>query len=357
MPVSLAIPSTVAPSVHLLAGLPTDCVCRAFDRVRDLLPVRSFAGFVGSPAIEGGPIGVVLPPCIEMSQVVEDWEAIGFLERRFGSGARIGNVVTFVDCAGVRDQLDSADSLSARGWGKSDRDTRSVADIVAGQVESASHLILVGDSKCCTFVSPLLDVLNPSAERLILDDTSDVRLSRWLMGSLGQEGDASARVVPPWLDLLQAERPPLAAPDRFLYRRSRPFDPEHFGDWLAHAPRSLVRGKGSVWLADKCDQTFGYSCAGSVHRLFAAGRWWASDEGKSWPTCDVARRRLFDRWHPHFGDRRQEIAFLGVDLDADAICSELDRCLLSEDEALDVVLDSRVPLGVSESVSSSVGLH
>ena len=351
--------STVARSVHVLGGIPTEGVRRGIDRIREVLPVRPFAEFVGAMASEGPQVGVLLPPYIETSQLVEDWEGCGYLARRLGGSARIGNVVTVVDSERMGEQLESGDPISAYGWGKSARDVRTVADIAVGQIESATHLVLVGASHSCDVVSRLITALNPSAARLTLDDTSDEGLREFLTGFRRSrdsgDTDASAQIVPPWLDLLRAESPAPWAPNRFLYRRSRPFDPERFRNWLADAPRELVRGKGNVWLANQCDQSFGYSCAGAVHRLFAAGRWWASCGESTWPTCDTARRRLLERWHPHFGDRRQEIAFVGLDHDPEAICSALDSCLLSEEEAFDAVLPSSLRAGPS--ASTRVGLH
>ncbi|MGH0034488.1 MAG: GTP-binding protein [Myxococcota bacterium] len=139
--------------------------------------------------------------------------------------------------------------------------------------------------------------------------------------------------MPPWLKVLQGELDPSPGSGLLVYRRPRPFDPNRLRAWLANPPGELVRGKGHVWLAGEPDQSFGYSCAGSVHRLFPAGRWWASYAAGTWPSCTAQRRRLLERWHPRFGDRRQDLVFVGVDLDLDPdrLCAGLDACLLAEE--------------------------
>ncbi len=323
-----------------------------------MLPVRSFAGFVESSVAEPAQMGVLLPPYVETSQVVEEWEACDYLARRFGAGVHIGNVLTLIDSGLIGHQLASADPISARGWGRSARDARTVADIAVGQIESATHLVLVGGSHSGDALLRVLSTLNPSAARLPLDDASDAGLLELVTCPRRVESPAaSARIVPPWLDLLQAEAVAPRAPGRLLYRRSRPFDPERFGEWIANPPHELVRGKGRVWLAHRCDRAFGYSCAGSVHRLFAAGPWWASAGVSTWPACDAERRRLLDRWHPHFGDRCQEIAFIGVDLDPGKVCSALDACLLSEEAALDAVLAASPGTPSSAAAAPRGGLH
>ena len=325
--------------VHLLAGLPTEGVARAFDRVREVLSVRSFQEFVSSPLGEWSGTGVLLPPYLESSQLVEDWEAGGYLATRFGDGVHIGSVVAVVDCERLAEQLRCADPISAYGWGKSAYDSRTVADIVVGQVESATHLLGVGDLISWKAIGDILTVLNPRAARLSLDSVSDDRLLAQISTPREGGGDrpsaVSARIVPPWLALLQSDVESTDPSEGFRYRRARPFDPERFGEWLSDPPTSLVRGKGNVWLANRWHESFGYSCAGSVHRVFPAGRWWADYGGATWPTCDTARRRLLACWHPRFGDRRQDVVFTGVDLDIEEICSQLDSCLLCEAEALE----------------------
>ena len=42
--------------------------------------------------------------------------------------------------------------------------------------------------------------------------------------------------------------------------------------------------------------------------------------------------RLKKEWEEPFGDRRQAIAFMGIDLDSADLSARLDACLLSESE-------------------------
>lgn len=48
-----------------------------------------------------------------------------------------------------------------------------------------------------------------------------------------------------------------------------------------------------------------------------------------WPNDDEARARIGKGWHRVWGDRRQELVFIGtLEMDKDAIIAELDGCLL-----------------------------
>jgi len=322
--------------VHLLAGLPTEAVRWGFARASERMVVVPLPALADAVVGDATRIGVVLPPFVEPSSLVESWEACGFLPYRFGRPAHVEGVSTFVDLDHVGDHLASAAPLALHGWGRSDFDGRTVADILVEQIESATHLVLVGARRVPASIARRLGVLNPGASRTPLR-----RGSRLDLGELEAAPARSVPVVPPWLEALQGECDPAPRSDLFVYRRAHPFDSTRFARWLANPPSDLVRGKGHVWLANEPALSFGYSCAGSVHRLFPAGRWWASYAEGAWPTCDAQRRRLLERWHPRFGDRRQELVFAGVDLDRDRVRASLDACLVPEERLGDALHASR----------------
>jgi len=326
-------PSTASLGVHLLAGLPTEAVRWGFERAGELLPAVPLEALADAAVADERRIAVLLPPFVEPSFLVGSWEECGFLPDCVGRPAHVASVSTFVDLGHVEDHLASASPLAQRGWGRSGLDGRTVADIAVDQVESATHLVLVGEAGVSDWISRCLTVLNPTATRTLLRRGAVLRLDA--------PTPPSIRVVPPWLETLQGDRDPGPGAGVFGYRRARPFDARRFADWLADPPRGLVRGKGQVWFATEPDRCFGYSCAGSVHRLFPAGRWWASLAEGAWPDCDFQRRRLLARWHPRFGDRRQELVFASVELDRGRVCASLDACLLPDGSLGDVLDRSR----------------
>lgn len=347
-------PSAIAPVIHLFAGLPTAGVASAMDRIRRLLDVQTFAAFAERPTADRPESGVLLPPFVETSQLVEDWSATAFLSFRFGAEAALGKIVALIDTDFFADQLASSDPISAYNWGKTERDARTVADIVAGIAESATHLVLAGSERSRDRVLPTLLVLNPRARCLAIDCASDATLRDFVMGRLPC---GAAEVVPPWLELLRGDFRVSERGDCFVYRRARPFDPGRFAEWIEDPPAALIRGKGNIWLANRPTQAFGYSCAGEVHRVFPAGRWWAGYPASHWPSDEAHRRRLLERWHPQFGDRRQELAFQGLGFDAAQIRADLDACLLSETSALVSLDDASAMISPPLQSAPSVGLH
>lgn len=342
-------------AVHLLAGLPTEAVTAGFARAGDATKVLRLDELADADLGDASRIAVLLPPFAEPSVIVESWEACEFLPTRFGRPAHVAGVTTFLDTARVGEQLASTATLASLGWGRSELDRRTVADILVGQIESATHLALVGDHRMSESLGRCLAVLNPEATRARCSDGPDPSLLATALG-LDGAGARSARVLPRWLEVLRGERDAEGDDDLFVYRRARPFDERRLLEWLADPPGELLRGKGQVWLSSEPDRIFGYSCAGSVHRLFPAGRWWASATDGGWPSCPEQRKWLLERWHPRFGDRRQELVFVGIDLDADRLSAQLDRFLLDE-ESIGLGWNDAGASGLATTAMPGASLH
>ena len=73
----------------------------------------------------------------------------------------------------------------------------------------------------------------------------------------------------------------------------------------------------------------GLNIAGAECHYSPAGQWWAAN-GVEHPNADHAEipDRLKHAWAEPFGDRRQAIAFMGINLDSTDLSAQLDACLL-----------------------------
>ena len=120
----------------------------------------------------------------------------------------------------------------------------------------------------------------------------------------------------------------------------------------------LIRAKGFLWLADTHDLMTTFSHAGNLVTLTPGGLWTAL-ESKAYRGTKEEKSKLCKDWVAPWGDRRQELVFIGQNLNHQAIQASLDKCLLSDDEFTmgvdywkatmgDVVLD----IGSEESVLS-----
>ncbi len=95
---------------------------------------------------------------------------------------------------------------------------------------------------------------------------------------------------------------------------------------------NVLRSKGFVWLGSRPDLCGEWSQAGAVLRFTVGGPWYASLPEEAWPSELDARNDIMkDFVEPH-GDRRQELVFIGIDMDQPKIESALEACLMTDEE-------------------------
>jgi len=257
--------------------------------------------------------------------------------RSLGDVARLDTMATVVDAAAFRRDLGSHDAIAERGESLGEGDERTVADLLVEQVEFADQLVvnktdLVGPDELAE-LEALLRRLNPRA-RLVRAERGRVAPERLLdTGAFDFERAAEA---PGWLAVLRGEETSEADEHgftSFVYRHEAPFHPERLHACLAEGFDGLVRAKGFFWLASRPEVAAEWSVAGGVAQAGPAGAWWAAVPREAWPAepeaaAAVAAQVARGRW----GDRRQELVFIGVALDERAAVERLDACLLTDAE-------------------------
>ncbi len=118
----------------------------------------------------------------------------------------------------------------------------------------------------------------------------------------------------------------------FVYKARRPFHPKRFFDRLHGDWTGVLRSKGFFWLASRLDKVGIWSQAGRMARLEAGGYWWASVPKEQWPNDPLFEKAISKHWHPEVGDCRQELVFIGINMDELSIYDSLQDCLLTDDE-------------------------
>jgi G3E family GTPase len=113
----------------------------------------------------------------------------------------------------------------------------------------------------------------------------------------------------------------------FVYRARVPFHPQRFWDLLHDGAtwNGVLRSKGFFWLASRMAITGMWSQAGGSGSCEAAGMWDAA-------LPDAERPDVVDAWQEPWGDRRQELVFIGVRMDETALRARLDAALLTTAE-------------------------
>ncbi|ASJ73248.1 GTP-binding protein [Granulosicoccus antarcticus] len=86
------------------------------------------------------------------------------------------------------------------------------------------------------------------------------------------------------------------------------------------------------WLASSPHAAGEWSQAGGIVRHGPVGTWWADVPCEHWPDDPEQRTQIEAEFDGEYGDRRQEIVFIGQDLEPAHTQKTLDRCLLNDIE-------------------------
>jgi G3E family GTPase len=122
----------------------------------------------------------------------------------------------------------------------------------------------------------------------------------------------------------------------FVYRARRPFHPSRFSALLEDPATwdGVLRSKGFFWLASRMNVAGLWSQAGGSATYEGAGMWYAALPRLEWPEEAEARAQVDHDWQEPWGDRRQELVFIGVELDEARLRAQLEAALLSDEELL-----------------------
>jgi len=250
--------------------------------------------------------------------------------------ARLDTMVTVVDAVSLLKDYGSRDFLRERGETAGEGDERTLVDLLVEQIEFADVVVLNKISDASPeqreAVRKIVRALNPDA-RQIEADFGKVPLAVVL--DTGLFDHEKAQEHPLWHKELYGFKDHVPETEEygissFVYRARRPFHPEKFSALLGRTWPGLIRAKGHFWLATRPDWVGEMSLAGSICRTEAMGFWWAAVPRSRWPEHPEWKAILNRNWHSVWGDRRQELVFIGTGLDEAAIRAALDLCLVGD---------------------------
>lgn len=262
--------------------------------------------------------------------------------------ARLDTMVTVVDGFNFLHDYQSTDSIHSRGESLGEGDERNVVDLLIDQIEFCDVLILnktdlITESQR-TKLMAIMRSLNPRA-RIITSQFGQVPLEDVLDTGLFDFDQAAQ--APGWLKELRGEHTPETEEygiRSFVYRARRPFHPQRFWQVMQDELSGVVRSKGFFWLASRAEYAGSWSQAGGVARQGLAGRWWVSIPKERWPQDEETRSAIMANWVDGSGDARQELVFIGMDMDEPWLRAALDRALLTDREMSEgLVAWSRYP--------------
>ncbi len=251
--------------------------------------------------------------------------------------ARLDTMVTVVDAVNLLRDYSSTDFLKDRGETAGEEDDRALVSLLVEQIEFADVVIINKVSSATPeqrlAARQIIMSLNADADILETDNAA-VPLERVL--DTHRFDCEKAHKNPLWYKELYGF--PEHVPETeaygirsFVFQARRPFVPEKFKAFIDHAWPGVVRGKGYFWLATRPMWVGELGQAGALVRTEAAGHWWVAIPPEHWPEDKDWQDMLVSRWDRVYGDRRQEMVFIGTpDMDEAAICAALNACLVPD---------------------------
>lgn len=265
------------------------------------------------------PFGRALGDFATLSALVSVIDAKAFLSEWRASRGRVG--------AGGRERVTGA--------------RRPVFELMVEQAECADVLVI---NKCdlatgeeLAELERVLGGLNPRAER-VLAERGQVS-SELLLGRTRFDAAETLKSAK-WVRVLNSVAPGFVAPPvkraaheelygvtSFVYQARRPFVRERLERFVENAQAGLLRAKGFFWTREQPDEMGFLSVAGGAVRYETLNYWWAALIESGRAGMDERPEMIRALWVEPHGDRRQELVFIGVDLDEAAMCAGLDACL------------------------------
>ena len=253
--------------------------------------------------------------------------------------ARLDTMVTVVDAVNLLQDYSSHDFLRDRGEIMGEEDDRTLVDLLVEQIEFADVVVLNKVADACTkqvdAARKIIRSLN-SDTRIIETSHSDVPADEILNTNLFDFDKAHNH--PMWAKELygfsdhvpETEEYGIAS---YVYRARKPFEPEKIMNVLNGELPGVIRAKGHFWIATRPDWVAEFSLAGALSSVKPLGTWWASVPEERWPKDESVQKYMKERWEEPWGDRRQEIVFIGSGIDWKAITARLNAALINDESA------------------------
>jgi len=206
--------------------------------------------------------------------------------------------------------------------------------ILADQIECADVVVLNGapPDRDSMLARAVVAALNPRAR--IVQRSGETTSKELLDAEVSFDSEAVFAGAG-WRKVME-EEPGARRGDQgvttFVYRARRPFHPEKFWNLIQNPFPGVFRAKGFFWLASRMSVVGGLNIAGSECHYSPAGQWWAANVHDNHSHHAEIPDRLKKEWAEPFGDRRQAIAFMGIDVNAADLSAQLDACLVSDSE-------------------------
>ena len=366
-------------------SLQNGCICCTLrgDLIREIARIRSLDSKFDYILIES--TGIAEPQQVAQSFVFDPaTEQLAQLEEEMlWTQARLDTCVTVIDAHMFLPQMASLEQFGDKFDDGLDKSTpeglqegeKPIANLLIDQVEFANVIVLnkkdlVDSVEQLDKTRQVIKSLNPEA-KIICTEYSKIDLKEILNTGIFDMKKASSS--PGWIQEIRKiqnnEQESHGEADEygvnsFVYRARIPFHPSRIANWvdsivhfgsewktlpgdqrqeLHKDPKylhmlmrygNILRSKGFCWLADHDSFMIGYAQSGRIGSLHPIMPWYTIIPKEQWGVKDGSNDYavISGKFQEPHGDRRQELVFIGSDLQVDNITKALDKCLMTKKE-------------------------
>ena len=253
----------------------------------------------------------------------------------------VDTMVTVVDTFNFFKDFGSPETLKDRSLTNIEDDFRTIVNLLTDQIEFANVIVLnktdLVTKEHLGLLKAAIQKLNQSAK--IIETTYSKLASKEILNT-GLFNFEEAEQNAGWIEELNKDEHTPETEEygisSFVYRSKKPFDPKRFWEYVQKKfPNTVIRSKGLFWLSSRPDQALVWSQAGGSLKADGAGVWWTSMtfEKRMQNLSFVQNQKEIESdWDKNFGDRKNELVFIGQKMDEQFIRKELDYCLANEEE-------------------------
>jgi G3E family GTPase len=256
--------------------------------------------------------------------------------------SKLDTMVTVVDSFNFFNDFASDQTLVDRHLSDMNGDNRTIVNLLVDQVEFADVIILnkidLVDDITLGLLKSTLQKLNPYAK---IVDAEFGKIAPEAILNTGLFDFEIAQNSAGWQKELNTDHhePETSAYGigSIVFRNPKPFHPERLMNFLQYSyPSNIIRAKGLFWLATRPDDAIAFSQAGGSTRIEKAGVWWASmpyTQRIEYASYTENMKEIEKKWSKKWGDRLNELVFIGQNIDHEQLRADLAECLLKEHES------------------------
>lgn len=256
--------------------------------------------------------------------------------RSLSNVARLDTMVTVVDALTFGAEYHQGATLKARNMEANAEDARTISQLLIDQVEFADVIILnKTDLVSADDLRNLENVIRSLNNDAKILHSQHGRVAPAEILNTGLFRMDKAELAPGWMKELRGEHVPETVEygiESFAFRSRLPFNPDRLREFLAAEWPGVIRSKGFFYVSSRMNYSIRWSQAGPSRRKEPGWTWWAALDRSLWPDNPEARAEVERVWEEPFGDRRQELVFIGTNMDKEWLLENLNRCLCTEAE-------------------------